>query len=148
MSQNMTPIHARVDSLEADLVNRISVMIQDTFVKHVDSLKAQVTASEREAAASINNLVKNLESTKAELNLSASTISERLKILDDAILSTKTDVRACATSMDHAIKATQNDIAQLRDMISSKKDDQTEQVQPKAVLAWRSSPRRRRMRPS
>lgn len=148
MAQSMAPIHARVDSLEADVVNRISVTIQDTFLKHVDALKAQMTASEKETAVLLNDLVESHESTKSQLKLSAESTNERLNDLDRSVLSIKTDVHSYESSVEGAVKTVQKDIAQLKDIILSTIDKQTEQIQPKATLAWRSSPRRRRMRPS
>jgi hypothetical protein len=148
MSQSMAPLHTRVDSLEADVVNRISVTIQDTLLKHVDSLKAQMTSSGKDTEVLLGNLLKSHESTKSQLKLSAESTNERLNDLDRSVLSIKTDVDAYQISVEGAIKTVQKDIAQLTDLILSTIDEQTEQIQPKATLAWRSSPRRRRMRPS
>ncbi len=148
MAQSMAPLHARVDSLEADVVNRISVTIQDTILKHVDSLKAQITASDKETAVSLGDLLKSHESTKSQLKLSTESVSERLSDMDRSVLSIKTDVHAYETCVEGALKLVQKDIAQLTDIFLSTTAEQAEQIQPKATLAWRSSPRRRRMRPS
>lgn len=148
MAQSMAPLHARVDSLEADVVNRISVTIQDTILKHVDSLKAQIAASGKDTEVFLDHLLKNHESMKSQLNLSTENTNERLNDLDRSVLSIKTDVCAYESSVVGAIKPVQKDIAQLTDIILSTIDEQTEEIQPKATLAWRSSPRRRRMRPS
>jgi hypothetical protein len=148
MAQSMAPLHARVDSLEADVVNRISVTIQDTILKHVDSLKAQITESDKETAVSLGDLLKSHESTKSQLKLSTESVSERLSDMDRSVLSIKTDVHAYETCVEGALKLVQKDIAQLTDIVLSTTAEQAEQIQPKATLAWRSSPRRRRMRPS
>lgn len=148
MSHNMAPIHGRVDSLEADIVNRISVVMQDTVLKHVDSLKSQLSESERVRSASFDLLLKNLEATSAQLHSLANMTREKLNDVGGTVSLLRTDVQALEISMEHEIKATQNDITELRDTILSDKDNKTEQLQQKASLAWRSSPRRRRMRPS
>lgn len=148
MAQSMAPLHARVDSLEADVVNRISVTIQDTILKHVDALKAQMTASEKETAVWLEDLLKSHESTKSQLKLSDESTSTRLSDLDRSVTSIKTDVHAYQSAVEGAFKTVQKDIAQLTDIVLSTIDEQTEQILSKATLAWRAAPRRRRMRPS
>lgn len=148
ITQSMAPLHARIDSLEADVVNRISVTIQDTILKHVDTLKEQMTTSDKETAVLLGDLLKSHESTKSQLKLSTESTSERLNDLDRSVLSIKTDVHAYESSVEGAIKTVKKDIVQLTDIILSTIDAQTEQIQPKATLAWRAAPRRRRMRPS
>lgn len=148
MSQNIATLHARVDSLEADMVNRISVMVQDTILKHMDPIKTQLIESSHATTSSFEHLQNNLELIKTQIDASQIITSERLQDLNGCITSLRSDVRACESSLEEVIKATQSDLAQLKDIILSDNDDETEKLQPKALLAWRASPRRRRMRPS
>lgn len=104
----------RLDALEGDVVNRLSVLTQETLLKHVDAIQKDFAARSSDLSLNIESSTKALTRSHDLQDKSIRELTSRLATLDEKFPSLGVEIKNSELSLRQDLRAIISDLSYLR----------------------------------
>jgi hypothetical protein len=104
----------RLDALEGDVVNRLSVLTQETLLKYVDCIQKDLAAKCSDLEARIDSSTKKLTDSHLLQDSSLRELTSKLAALDDKFPTLGVEIKNSESSLRQDLKVIMSDLSNLR----------------------------------
>jgi hypothetical protein len=109
-----TSVMERHDSLESNLTNRLSVTVQETFIKFSDALSHQMESHTSDLIRTIDSYRNTIESFQRSQDTATKNLALNITNLEENFQRIQNEIRDAEQSLQRNLKAVMSDVAHLK----------------------------------
>jgi len=113
-SSVLSRVAERLDALEGDVVNRLSVLTQETLLKHVDSIQKDLATKCGDLSLRIDSSTKELTESHLLQDKSFRELTSKMEAIDEKFPSLGVEIRNSESSLRQDLKVIMSDLSNLR----------------------------------